>query len=676
MRLNRLGLPGLIFIFGLSGAALAAGAGVERDPLHPSWFDTRVSPAQNFFEFANGGWRKRHPIPAAYSTWGTFNILQVHNEKIIRQIIENAAKTPTALGSTEQKVGDFYASGMDTQLIDRLGLGPLSPELDGISAVRNLPDLEREVAHLQMIGVDAMFGIGDMQDFKHSSQVIGVATQGGLGLPDRDYYLKQDPKFRQIRSEYRAHVARTFELLGDGAQLAAREARIVMAIETRLAQASMSRVEERNPRAIYHLMNLIELDRSTPNFSWSEYFRAIGYPQIRSINLAMPKFFGALGRNLRRVPLEQWKIYLRWRLIDAFAPYLSKPFVDEDFRMQSVVTGAKQLLPRWQRVVNAEDDALGFAIGKLYVEKEFPPSSKAQVLGILHNIRAALKSDLATLPWMSPATRQAALVKLDLMGERIGYPEKWRDYSSLRIDRGPYVLNVMRANEFEQRRELNKIGKPVERTEWQMTPQTVDAYYDPSQNNINFPAGILQPPFFDPKAPPALNYGALGWVMGHEMTHGFDDEGAQFDGHGNLRNWWTPQDAKRFHAATSCISSHFSRYTVDGDLHVQGKLVTGEETADLGGLMLAWRAFHASSAYQDAKAIDGYTPDQQFFIGAAHVWASNIRPAEARRRVTIDPHAPAMYRVNGTLANMPQFQQAFHVPAGSPMVNADRCVIW
>jgi putative endopeptidase len=673
MRLNRLGL---LFIFGLSGAALAAGAGVDRDPLHPSWFDTRVSPSQNFFEFANGGWQQRHPIPAAYSTWGTFNILQVRNETIIRQIIENAAKTHAALGSTEQKVGDFYASGMDTQLIDRLGLGPLSPELDGISAVRNLADLEREVAHLQMIGVDAMFGIGDMQDFKNSSQVIGVAGQGGLGLPDRDYYLKQDPKFRQIRSEYRAHVARTFELLGDGAQLAAREARIVMAIETRLAQASMSRVQERNPRAIYHVMNLIELDRSTPNFSWSDYFRAIGYPQIRSINLAMPKFFGALGRSLRSVPLEQWKIYLRWRLIDAFAPYLSKPFVDEDFRMQSVVTGAKQLLPRWQRVVNAEDDALGFAIGKLYVEKEFPPSSKAQVLGILHNIRAALKSDLATLPWMSPATRQAALVKLDLMGERIGYPDKWRDYSALRIDRGPYVLNVMRANEFEQRRELNKIGKPVDRTEWQMTPQTVDAYYDPPQNNINFPAGILQPPFFDPKAPPALNYGALGWVMGHEMTHGFDDEGAQFDGHGNLRNWWTPEDAKRFHAATSCISNHFSRYTVDGDLHVQGKLVTGEETADLGGLTLAWRAFHASSAYQDAKTIDGYTPDQQFFIGAAHVWASNIRPAEARRRVTIDPHAPAMYRVNGTLANMPQFQQAFHVPAGSPMVNADRCVIW
>ena len=449
-----------------------------------------------------------------------------------------------------------------------------------------------------------------------------------------------------------------------------------MAIETDLAEASMSRVEQRDPRAIYHVMNLVELDRNTPNFSWRAYFREMGHPEIKNINLAMPKFFDALGKDLRSVPLDQWRVYLRWRLIDAYAPYLSKPFVDENFRMRSVVTGAQKLLPRWQRVVSAENDALGFAVGKLYVQKEFPPSSKAAVLAILHDIRGALKSDLSTLPWMTPATRQAAIVKLDLMGERIGYPDKWRDYSTLRIDRGPYVLNVMRANEFDQKREMNKIGKPVDRSEWQMTPQEVNAYYYPPMNNINFPAGILQPPFFDPEAPAAVNYGTVGWVMGHEMTHGFDDEGAQFDGHGNLKNWWTPEDAKRFHAATSCISDQFSGYTVDGNLHVQGKLVTGEETADLGGMMLAWRAFHASSAYKVAKTIDGYTPDQQFFIGAAHIWASNIRPAEARLRVTVDPHAPDIYRVNGTMANLPQFQEAFHVPAGSPMANAHRCVIW
>jgi putative endopeptidase len=674
MRPHRLAILGICL--GLSTAALPANAPVDGDSLHASWLDRNVSPTQSFYGFANGSWQKTHPIPAAYSSWGTFNILQVRNEQTIRQLIESAAKAHAAPGSTEQKVGDFYASGMDVKLIERVGVNPLSPELDGINGINSLKDLEREVAHLQMIGVDAMFGFGEMQDFKDSTQVIGIAAQGGLGLPDRDYYLKQDPKFKQIRAEYVAHVARTFQLLGDGKDLARREAGIVMAIETQLAEASMSRVEQRNPHAIYHVMSLVELDRNTPNFSWTDYFREVGHPEIRSINLAMPKFFDALGKELRGVPLEQWKVYLRWRLIDAFAPYLSKPFVDENFRMHSAVTGAQKLLPRWQRVVNAEDDALGFAVGKLFVEKEFPPSSKVQVLGILHDIRAALKDDLSTLPWMTPATRKAAIAKLDLMGERIGYPDKWRDYSTLRIDRGPYVLNVMRANEFEQKRELNKIGKPVDRNEWYMTPQEVNAYYDPSMNNINFPAGILQPPFFDPKAPAAVNYGAVGWVMGHEMTHGFDDQGAQFDGHGNLKNWWTPEDAKRFHAATSCISDHFSRYTVDGDLHVQGKLVTGEETADLGGLTLAWRAFHASSAYKQAQTVDGFTPDQQFFLGAAHVWANNMRPAEARRRITIDPHAPAVYRVNGTLANMPQFQETFHVPSGSPMVNEHRCVIW
>jgi putative endopeptidase len=674
MRLHRLLLTGIALV--LSGAALAAGASVDDDPLHPNWLDTSVSPAQNFYLYANGGWRRNHPIPAAYSSWSTFDILQIRNETIIRQLIQDAAKGHAATGSAAQKVGDFYASGMDEKLIDQVGMGSLSPELDGISGIRNLKDLEREVAHLQMIGVDAMFGVGDMQDFKDSNKVICVAGQGGIGLPDRDYYLKQDPRSKQIRALYVAHVARALQLLGDGQQLATREADIVMAIETQLATASMSRIEQRNPRAIYHVMNLVQLDQATPNFSWQDYFREIGYPGIESVNLAMPKFFGALGKDLSSVPLIQWKVYLRWRLIDAFAPYLSKPFVDEDFKMQSALNGTQKLLPRWQRVVSAENDALGFAVGQLYVQKEFPPSSKKAVLEILHNIRAALKSDMTTLSWMAPATRQAAIAKLDLMGERIGYPDKWRDYSTLRIDRGPYVLNVMRANEFEQRRELNEIGKPVDRSQWLMTPQEVNAYYYAAGNNINFPAGILQVPFFDPKAPAALNYGAIGWVMGHETTHGFDDEGSQFDGHGNLKNWWTPDDSKRFHAATSCISDQFSGYTVVGGLHLQGKLVMGEATADLGGLMLAWRAFHASSAYKSAKTIDGFTPDQQFFIGAAHVWADNTRPAEARRLVTIDPHAPPLYRVNGTLANLPQFQQAFHVPGASPMVNAHRCAIW
>jgi len=441
----------------------------------------------------------------------------------------------------------------------------------------------------------------------------------------------------------------------------------------------MPRVQMRNPENIYHPMDLAALAAATPQFTWQGYFGAVGHPEIKSINLATPDYFKAVSGDLSTVPLSDWKTYLRWQLVHSFAPYLSKPFVDENFELTKAVTGSQELLPRWKRVITEEDEAMGFAIGKVFVDRKFPPASKNAVVEILHSIRDALKTDLGNLAWMSPATRQAAIKKLDLMGERIGYPDKWRDYSALKIVRGPYVTNVIAANVFLQTRELNKIGKPVDKDEWDMTPQTVNAYYDPSMNNINFPAGILQPPFFDPHAPMAVNYGAIGFVMGHEMTHGFDDQGSRFDPQGNLLpdpGWWTPDDFAKFKQATSCISDHFSQYTVNGDMHVQGKLVTGEATADLGGLTLAYRAFHASKAYKHAKTIDGFTPDQQFFLGAAHVWAQSVRPEESARLVTIDPHPPGIYRVNGTFANMPQFQAAFHVPDGSPMVNKDRCVIW
>ncbi|HET7923059.1 MAG TPA: M13 family metallopeptidase [Gammaproteobacteria bacterium] len=660
--------------FAAPSASAAQPAGAEG--LHLDWLDTSINPAKNFFEYANGGWQKANPIPAAYSRWGTFSILAKQNQETVRQILEDAAKAKAKPGSTTQKVGDFYASGMDEAAINKAGVSPLAPEFKRIADIGNLRQLQAVMAHLQLIGVDALFGFGSMQDFKDSSKMIGGAFQGGLGLPDRDYYLKDDAKFKQIRDEYVAHVARMFELLGDSKTKSAAEAKTVMAIETGLAKVSMSRIDQRTPSNIYHVMTLKQADAVTPNISWSAYFHEIGLSGVKSFNLAMPDFFKALSGDLKSVALDDWKTYLRWHLIDAFAPYLSEPFVDENFKMRAAISGAKENLPRWQRVVSAENRALGFAIGKLYVKEKFPPSSKKAVLDILHGIRGALKNDLKTLAWMTPATRTAALKKLDLMGERIGYPDKWRDYSKLHIVHGPYVVNVFAANSFLNRRDLNKIGKPVDKHEWYMTPQTVNAYYDPSMNNINFPAGILQPPFFDPNAPAAVNYGALGFVMGHEMTHGFDDQGAQFDGHGNLKDWWTKSDKEKFKVATSCISDHFSKYTVNGDLHVQGKLVTGEATADFGGLTLAWRAFHASPAYKQAKTIDGITPDQQFFLGAAHVWAMNIRPEESRRLVTIDPHPPGVYRVNGTVANMPQFQAAFHVPDGSPMVNKDRCVIW
>ncbi len=645
--------------------------------LHLDWLDRDVSPARNFYKFANGSWQKDNPVPADYSRWSTFTILYLENQKRVHSIIEAAANDRhVEPGSTTQKVGDFYRSGMDVMAIDKAGVKPLAPVFKRIEEVSSPAQLQSVMAYLQDIGVTTPFAFGSMQDLMDSSKVIGSASQDGLGLPDRDYYLKQDDKFREIRAAYVRHIASMFELLGDDSARAAVEADTVMGIETRLAEAQMSRIDQRVPRNTYHVMTLRQMDALTPNISWGAYFKEIGMPALTGANVGMPDYFKSLSADLESVSLANWKTYLRWHVVDDFAPYLSGPFVDENFRMVSVITGVETLQPRWQRVVAAEDRALGFAIGKLYVQKYFPPSSKKEVLSILHGIRQALKTDLEILSWMSPATREAAIGKLDLMGERIGYPDKWRDYSRLVVVRGPYVLNIINGNRFLNRRDLDKIGKPVDRNEWYMTPQTVNAYYDPSNNTINFPAGILQPPFFDPGAPSAVNYGAIGFIMGHEMTHGFDDQGSQFDGHGNLKNWWTAQDKKKFDEATACISDHFSRYTVGGDLHVQGPLVTGEATADLGGLTLAWSAFHASPAYRKAKTIDGFPPDQQFFLGAAHVWAGNIRPQAERELVTTDPHPPALYRVNGTMANMPQFQEAFHVADDSPMVNKYQCKIW
>lgn len=647
------------------------------DALHLDWLDTSVAPGQNFFGYANGTWQKQNPIPPEYASWSSFSVLDKKIQALIHTMLTNAAANHSAkVGSIEQKVGDFYFSGMDEASIDKLGALPLKPDFDRIEAINNLDDLQKVITDLQMMGVDAIFDFGSMQDFKNSKVMIGAAYQGGIGLPDRDYYLKDDKKFQAIRDAYVKHIAKMFVLLGDKPELADKEAAVVMKIEMILAKASMSQVEQRDPLAIYHVMGLNELKKLTPNFSWPRYFNAIGQGKIKSINMAMPAFFQTINEQLTLIPINDWKIYLRWHLIDAYASYLSKPFVDQNFQMASMLSGAKKLLPRWRRVVNTENSILGFAIGKLYVEQYFPAESKKQVKEILGNIRRALENDLQTLSWMTPATRKAALKKLSLIEERVGYPNKWWDYSKLFIDRGPYVLNVMRGSKFYIQRELNKIGKPVDRSEWGMTPQTINAYYDPSMNNINLPAGILQAPFFDPNAPAAVNYGAIGFVIGHELTHGFDDQGAKFDGYGNLKNWWTAEDLKKFEAATDCIVNQFSQYKVDGDLPIQGKLVVGEATADLGGLTLAYRAFRSSKAYKEAKVVDGFTPEQQFFLGAAHVWANNIRPEQERNQATTDPHPPMMYRVNGTLANMPQFQEAFGLKSPSPMINANRCVIW
>lgn len=672
-----------LFTLGLLCAVSAYATNTEinknqpHDALHMDWLDTSISPNQDFYSYANGTWQKNNPIPPEYASWGSFNILNEKVQKIIHQMLIQASQdTQAKPGSITQKVGDFYYSGMDEASINKLGITPLQAEFARIDSINSLEQLKAEIVHLHQIGVSVFFGFGSMQDFKDSNEMIGAAMQGGIGLPDRDYYLKDDAKFKKIREAYVNHISKMFELLGDAPKQAVAHAKIVMDIETGLAKISMSKVDQRDPHAIYHMMDLVQLNKLTPNFSWTDYLKELGQNKITHINIGMPEFFKAFSEQLNTVSLADWKVYLRWHLVDSFAPYLSTPFVDQDFKMVTALNGTEKILPRWKRVVGTENGALGFAIGKLYVDKYFSPKDKEKVLEIMKNIRTVLREDIATLKWMTPDTRKAALKKLDLMEERIGYPSKWWDYSGLKVDRGPYVLNVIRANEFLVQRDLNKIGKPIDRSEWGMTPQTINAYYDPSMNNLNMPAGILQPPFFDPNAPAAVNYGSIGFVMGHEMTHGFDDQGAQFDGNGNLKNWWTKSDLAQFNKATQCIDTQFSKYVVDGDLHVQGKLVVGEATADLGGITLAHRAFHLSKEYKNAKTLNGMTPDQQFFLGTAHVWATNIRPQQIRNQVTTDPHPPAQFRVNGSLANIPEFQAAFNIPNNSPMVNPNRCVIW
>jgi putative endopeptidase len=649
----------------------------SQDGQYLDWLDRSVKPGTDFFHFANGAWLKANPIPADRSQWGAYVALDLQNQRFIHDMVEKAShNTTAAAGSAEQKVGDFYASGMDEKTINDAGIKPLQPELDRIANISTAAQLPDEFAHLQLLGVAAPIALTQMQDFKDSSKVIAMAMQAGLGLPDRDFYVQTGDNAGKIRAEYVKHITRTFQLLGDSPAQSAAEAKAVMALETSLAKSSMTDVAMRDPKAIYHLMDVSSANALTPRLHWDGIMAGIGHPEIQSFNVSTPDFFKNLNEELAHTSLADWKTYLRWQLVQTYAPYLSQPFVDEDFRMSSVLSGEKQQKPRWQRVLKAEDAALGFAIGKVYVGQKFPPAYKQAATAMVNQIRDALREDLRTLAWMTPATREAAIKKLDMMELRVGYPDTWRDYSALQIDRGPYVLNVIRAATFENQRQLAKIGKPVDRSDWDMTPQTVDAYYDPSMNSLNIPAGILQPPSYDPSWPDAVNYGNTGATIGHEMTHGFDDQGAQFDGHGNLKNWWAPEDLKKFQTAVKCVADQYSQYTVDGGVHVQGKLVTGEAIADQGGLILALRAFHAQPAYANAKSFGGFTPDQQFFIAYAHSWAMATRPETAKTRVTTDPHPPELYRTNGVLANMPEFQQAFGIVPPSPMVKKDRCVIW
>ena len=653
-------------------------------PLDPKNMDTSVKPQDDFYLYGNGGWLKRNPVPPEYSRWGSFSELEEKNNEALRKIAEKAANTPAdATTAPEvQQVGDYYASGMDEKTIESVRTKPLEDELKRIDAVKDRSDLLKAIAHLHTIGVDAFFQFSSGQDAKDSTREIAQAVQGGLGLPDRDYYIKTDEDSKKKRVAYIEHVTKMLTLMGETPGKAAENAQKIMAFETSLAKASRTRVELRDPQKNYNKMSPADLQKLTPDWNWSEYFKAINLTEPGDINVGQPDFFKGANAALTKTTIDDWKTYLRWHLIDNAAAELSKDFVSEDFNFNlGVLRGTKEIKPRWKRVVASADGALGEALGKLYVAEYFPPEAKARALEMITNLKAALADRIKTLDWMDEPTKQEALKKLAAMNVKIGYPDKWRDYSLLKIDRGPYVSNAMRAANFEVNRELKKIGKPVDRTEWGMTPPTVNAYYNAHMNEIVFPAGILQPPFFHPKADDAVNYGGMGAVIGHEMTHGFDDQGRQFDATGNLRDWWSPESAAKFKERSQGVVQQYSEYEPVPGSHINGELTLGENIADIGGVKLAYAALQKAldkNPQAREQKIDGFTPEQRFFLGWAQVWHANQREDDLRLRLNTDPHSPTHYRCNGPISNMPEFAKAFNLPDNCPMMRPanKRVNIW
>jgi putative endopeptidase len=652
----------------------SGGSGIELDNL-----DRSVKPCEDFNRFANGGWIAKNPVPAEYSSWGTPQILRERNLEQLHTILEAASTSKAPKGSNEQKIGDFYYSVMDTRTRDAEGLRPLAPWLKRIEQLKDTRDLQAAFAYLATYNVDSPFGVGSTPDLKNSRQVIAEVSQSGISLPDRDYYLKDDDKSKTIREEYVKHIATTFELIGEDPAKAKADALAVMEIETRLAGASLTRIELRNPNGSYHPMTPEERKTLTPNLDWEFYTENVGLKGLGTMNVAQPKFFKEVDSMLTQVPVEQWKTYLRWRLVSFLSPTLSTPFEQESFDFNSrVLAGTKEQQALWKRAVSATSARLGEAVGQLYVKKYFPPDSKERITKMVANLRAALREDIQHLDWMSDPTRKQALAKLDALAEKIGYPDKWTDYGKLELDRGAYALNMLRVEHWSLVRDLEKVGKTVDRDEWLAPPQTINAGYIPFRNEIIFPAAILQAPLFDPAADDAVNYGAVGAIIGHEMTHGFDDQGGQFDADGNLKRWWTPEDYTKFQARTTCVEAQFEAYTLDDGTHLKGKLVKGEAVADLGGLRIAWLAYQKSlEGKPRPKDLDGFTPEQRFFLGFGQAWKLTERPEAEHLQTNTDPHPLARFRLNGTVSNMPEFFNAFGCGDGEKMVwGKDRCEIW
>jgi endothelin-converting enzyme/putative endopeptidase len=664
----------------------AATSGSSAEPALPyspsldvSSMDKTVDPCVDFYQYSCGGWQKKNPIPADQSSWGVYGKLYQDNLAFLRGILEQAADAKGKRDMVTQEIGDFYAACMDEAGIEKLGAGALKPQLAAIDQVKSARDIAPVLANMQLELGGVLFGSGVRQDPDNSEQQIIGVSQGGIGLPDRDYYTKDDAKSKEIREHYVQHVQKIFELLGDNAETAKQNADAVMKIETALATASMTRVERRDPYKNKNKIKLAELEQMVPDFDWIAYFRALKTRQFEIINVAPTSFFRELDTLLKDEPVANLRSYLRYHLANGYSPYLSSAFVEENFDFFTrFLRGAKEMQPRWKRCVQFTDRDLGEALGQAYVRKVFSPKLKASTVDMVRRIEDAMAQRVEQLDWMSPATKEQALAKLHGIRNKIGYPDKWRDYSSAKITSNDFLGDVQRLTEFERHRNFNKLGQPVDHGEWGMSPPTVNAYYNPAMNDINFPAGVLQPPLYDAKIDAAPNYGDTGGTIGHELTHGFDDQGAKFDAMGNLRDWWTAEDKSKFEERTKCIADQYAQYVVVDDVHINSQLTLGEDVADLGGEILAYIAWKSATKGKDLKTVDDLTPEQRFFIGFAQWDCSNDRPENLRLRAMTDPHSPSKYRINGVVVNMPEFASAFSCKAGQPMVNPPEkvCKVW
>jgi endothelin-converting enzyme/putative endopeptidase len=649
----------------------------------PAALDRSVDPCTDFYEFACGGWRKANPIPPDQTRWGQFNQLAERNREDLHRILEQAREPRPGRSPLEAKVGDSYAACMDEAAVEAKGLAPVQPILERVAAVDSKKAFFRLLGEHEAQALPGLFRFGSAPDMHDSRQTIATIGQGGIGLPDRDDYLKDDAKSKEKRERYVAHVARVLELGGATTGQARAGAETVLRVETALAAAHFTRVEMRDPKNRDNPMSVAELAQLAPAFEWADFFPATGAPAFERLNVGSRKYFTEANAVVAATSLEDWKTWLRWHVLDAAAPYLGSALVQEDFAFnRAFLQGAKEIEPRWKRCVQATDRALGDALGQLYVEKTFGADGKARMAAMIDAITAALREDIETLDWMTPDTKKKALAKLEAFNRRkVGYPDQWKDYSSVEVRRDDYFGNSRRARVFEVKRNHERIGKPTDRTLWGMTPPTVNAYYNSANNEIVFPAGILQPPFFDRGVDDAVNFGGIGVVIGHEYTHGFDDQGSKFDAEGNLQNWWTPEDLKAFQERTDCFAKQYDGYVAvqdpaNGDVHLNGRLTLGENTADNGGLRVAYAALQKTLAGQPRAALDGFTPEQRFFLGFANVWCQNVTEAAARQLAQTDPHSAGAFRVIGSVSNMPEFAQAFGCKAGQPMVREPACRAW